>query len=97
MILVEPFPSPVENADVQEAHSIRYGPTAFMIVPLQSGRVAVLGHMRDLHAICDTLDEVIVASQTIPFLVWRRAAAEPKPRPDVAKALAGLNLGELDL
>lgn len=51
--------------DVQEAESRRYA-VGFMILPLQSGRVAVLGPMRSLHAICDTVGEVIEAALTIP-------------------------------
>lgn len=67
----------------QEAESLRYGPDAFMILPLSSGRVAVLGHMRTLHAICDTLEEVREAGKTIPFLVWQR---QDRDRVKVAKA-----------
>lgn len=68
--------------DVQQAHSIRYGATAFMVVPLASGRIAVLGHMRDLHAICDTWAEAVSAAESIPMNQYRRAAA----RAEAAKA-----------
>jgi hypothetical protein len=86
----------VANADVQEAESIRYGNTAFMIVPLSSGRVAVLGHMRSLHAITETLSEAVEASRSIEFLVWRRAAAEKETKPNPG-LIRGLNVESLDL
>lgn len=95
MIRCQPLPSPAHDPEVQEAESIRYGPTAFMILPLSTGRVAVLGHMRDLHAIVDTLEEAVEASKTIPFLVWRRAVAEKEAkRPNI---LSGIDVGSLDL
>lgn len=94
MIRFQPLPSPATDAEVQEAESIRYGPTAFMILPLSSGRVAVLGHMRDLHAIVDTLGEAVEASRSIPFLQWRRAAVEKETKRPV---LAGIDIGALDL
>lgn len=81
--------------DEQEAHSLRYGHTAFMILPLSSGKIAVLGHMRDLHAICDTFEEALEAGRTIPMLVWRRKTetlAPPTPRVPV-----GLDLSTIDL
>jgi len=84
--------------DEQEAHSLRYGATAFMILPLSSGKIAVLGHMRDLHAICDTMEEVLEAGHSIPMNVWRRSSESKKswdkPNPAI---LAGLDLSTIDL
>ena len=89
MIQYEPdLPSVTESSERQEAESLRYGATAFMILPLSTGRVAVLGSMRSLHAICDTLEEAIEASLTIPMLVWRRNVEKPKP--------TGIDLSTLD-
>jgi len=89
-IISPPFPSPTTDPDIQEAESIRYGATAFMCVPLTSGRIAVLGHMRDLHAVCDTWQEACEAARSIQMNVWRRSV-ESKPK----RALA--HLPELNL
>lgn len=94
MITYEPdLPSASVNAEVQEAHSLRYGALPFMVLVLSTGRVAVLGHMRDLHAICDTLAEAEEASRSIPMLKYRRAL-ELKEKPIRP---SGLEVGTLDL
>lgn len=61
------------NVDVQEAHSIRFGATAFMVMPLRSGKIAVLGYARDLHAICDNWEEACAAAESIDMNRWRKA------------------------
>jgi hypothetical protein len=87
------------QADEQEALSTAHGATAFMIMRLRSGRIAVLGHMRELHAICDTMDEVFEAGHTIPMNVWRRSSESKKSwdKPVDQKLLAGVDLSALDL
>lgn len=100
MIHLGPFNHAAERddprqRDEQEAHSLRYGHSAFMILPLSSGRIAVLGHMRDLHAICDTLEEVLEAAKSIQINEWRRRVeilSPPTPR-----APRGLDLSTIDL
>lgn len=88
MIRTPPF-AVTTDPDAQEAESLRYSAQAFMILPLKSGRVAVLGHMRDLHCIVDTLAEAVEAASTIPFLVYmrreeaRKATPRPVPKLDV--------------
>lgn len=84
-----------------EAENNRYGPTAFMLLPLSNGRIAVLGSMRSLHAICDTLEEALEASKSIPMNVWRQAS-ERKPSSKVftlpqGKELPGLSLEDLGI
>lgn len=51
--------------DVQQAESQRYT-KGFEVLALASGRVAVLGPLHSLHAICDTFAEAIEASFSIP-------------------------------
>lgn len=93
-------PSDPRQRDEQEAHSLRYGASAFMVLPLTSGRIAVLGHMRDLHAICDTLDEVKEAGASIPMNVWRRSSEARKEwaaKPVDPTILMGIDIDALDL
>lgn len=55
--------------DEQEAHSRRYSNAAFFVLPLSSGRIAVLTPTRDLYAIVDdwqAVAEVGARAATIP-------------------------------
>ena len=84
------------DPDVQEAHSRRYGAGAFMALPLASGAIAVLGHYRDLHAICDSWEEACEAALTIPMLEWRRRseAEDPdKPKATLVTTKTASDLG----
>lgn len=47
----------VVPSDHNEAHSLRYSRAAFFVLPLASGRIAVLTPRRDLFAIADTWTE----------------------------------------
>lgn len=86
-----------------ETESNRYGADAFMVLPLTSGRIAVLGFMRELHAICDTWEEAREAATSIPFNVARRAVLKPKPQPRVpyappqGKTLPNITLEDLGI
>lgn len=86
-----------------EAESSRYGADAFMVLPLSSGRIAVLGFMRELHAICDTWEEAREAALSIPFNIARRATLKPKLpskapyTPPQGKALPNITLEDLGI
>lgn len=43
--------------DQQEAESLRYSNEAFFVLPLESGRIAVLSPRRDLWGIASTFEE----------------------------------------
>lgn len=92
-------PADPRQRDEQEAHSKRYGPNAFMVLPLSSGRLAVLAYMRELHAIVDTLPEAVEAAESIEMNVWRRNAERLAKRPmEPQKTLvATKSAGELGL
>lgn len=68
------------DRSVQEAESLRYGANAFMVLPLSTGKIAVLGSMRDLHSICDTWQEACQSALSIPMNVWRRSASGEGPK-----------------
>lgn len=86
------------DRSVQEAESLRYGANAFMVLPLSTGKIAVLGHMRDLHAICETWEEACESALSIPMNVWRRSS-ETRDRPVVEEKslVAKKSAGDLGL
>lgn len=91
-------PDDPRRKDEQEAHSRRYGASPFMVMKLASGRIAILGHMRELHAICDTVEEMWEAGYSIPMNVLRRSSESKKvPMPERKVDLGGIDLGSLDL
>lgn len=90
MITNPPFDSATVDPSVQEALSIRYGASAFMVVPLSTGRIAVLGHYRELHSIVDTWEEACESARTIQMNQWRRnlekaRVVEPATKPATKK------------
>lgn len=87
MITSPPFDSATVDPSVQEALSIRYGASAFMVVPLSTGRIAVLGHYRELHSIVDTWEEACESARTIQMNQWRRNLEKARA-PDDRKAPA---------
>lgn len=97
MILSPPFPCPSQNADVQEAESIRYGGAPFMVLPLKSGRIAVLGFQRALHSICDTFEEAIASAETIEFSANLRRMEAASSQRLAQKKEAPAGLPDLDL
>lgn len=60
--------------DVQQAESQRYT-KGFEVLSLTSGRIAVLGPTHSLHAICDTFEEALAASASIPSSEIERVRA----------------------
>lgn len=48
------------DEDWQEAESLRYSRAAFFVLPLKSGKIAVLTPRRDIFAICDTWEDARV-------------------------------------
>jgi len=100
IILPEEFSELLRQGDrsVQEAESLRYGAHAFMVLPLSTGKIAVLGHMRDLHSICDTWGEACESALSIPMNVWRRSASGDGPKIVEEKSLvAKKSAGDLGL
>lgn len=45
--------------DEQEAHSLRYGQKPFLLLPLRSGRFAVIADDRSALTLCATIDEAV--------------------------------------
>jgi hypothetical protein len=87
------FESPTKNADVQEALSLRYGGDVFMVLPLRSGKIAVLGYFRALHALVDTFEEACEAMKSIEITKWQRQIEEKKAPPKVTSTLSLDDLG----
>jgi hypothetical protein len=48
------------SPDIQEAHSLRYSAAAFFVLPLSSGRIAILTPRRDLYRIVESWEEALV-------------------------------------
>lgn len=83
------------DPDAQVAESWRYGDRPFMVLPLPSGKIAVLGFQRALHAICDDWSEVEEAAKSIEFTsALRRIREREERRP---KPLPAVNLDDLGL
>jgi hypothetical protein len=67
MHFIDPTITPGSSPDERETYSLRYGKKAFMVVPLSSGRIAVLGYARAVHAICENFEEAIIAAESIDY------------------------------
>ena len=68
--------SPTEDPDVQEAESLRYGNRLFMVLPLSSGRFAILNRAFEPKAI--VADPDLIASAGIEVM---QAYVPPAPPP----------------
>lgn len=78
--------------DEMQVESQRYGERAFMVLPLDTGHIAVLSLYREVIAICNNWEEALAASARIPpSTVIPRSMAEPRASKQsklVATALA---------
>ena len=79
--------------DEQEALSRRYGLSAFMVLPLKSGHIAILGHARALFAIVDTWEEAKAAGARLEQIM-REESERRRPKP---RAKVEINLKDLGL
>ena len=52
---------------------------AFHVLVLDSGKIAVITHMWQTHALCDTWDEVGEAAKTLPKEFFRRPVGSGRP------------------
>lgn len=71
-----------------EIESNRYSAAAFWVLPLESGRIAVLGPRRDLYKVVDTWDEAKVVGPEAEGTVRRIV---------IPTAAPVIDLGDLDL
>lgn len=81
----------VSNPDYVDAESRRYTDDAFFVLPLDSGKIAVLGPRRELYKIVDTWDEAKeVGPQAAPKHIQTY-----RPRPEKGNPLMMDRLNKL--
>lgn len=79
--------------DEQEAESLRYGHKAFLVLPLSSGKIALLTPRHDLFRIVETWEE----AKVVGLLATAAATEKIFVVADLDDLLAAIDLEELDL
>lgn len=79
--------------DEQEAESLRYSHEAFYILPLSSGKIAILTPRRDLFRIVETWEEAKVVGLLAEAAVTEKVFVVA----DLGDLLAAIDLEQLEL
>jgi len=79
--------------DQQEAESLRYGHKAFFVLPLSSGKIAILTPRRDLWRIVENWEEAKVVGRLAEAAVTEKIVVVP----DVEELLHMIDLKSLSL